>query len=155
MAMAAQELTADPRTVQVTVANRYVARFDRVIDGDTVVVYLVLRHGGAEPSLRRRSIRLRDVKAPELRDPGGPEARDALDTWCRVHSSTDGWLRVVSYIEGGRGADPMADEAVSFGRLVGDVQDLLTGAEAGKHMVDAGKSRALPLGATINRQAMA
>jgi len=45
-----------------------------ILDGDTVRAELVLAHSGADWHLYRGRVRLRDVKAPELTAPGGPEA---------------------------------------------------------------------------------
>jgi hypothetical protein len=154
MAVSAQQQPTQPtaaglaRLGEVTPAATYGARVERVIDGDTIVMLLAFRTAGLAPALTARHVRLRDVKAPELRDEGGPDARDELAAWCTNHATADGWLKVTSYIAGNRPWHPMAPEAMSFERLVGDVHDVRTGELAGVHMVTAGHSRPLLVGST-------
>lgn len=136
------------RLGEVTVATTYGARVERVIDGDTIVMVLAFRTAGMAPALTMRHVRLRDVKAPELRDDGGLDARAELGAWCENHATSDGWLRVTSYIAGNRPWHPMASEAMSFERLVADVADMRTGELAGVHMVKVGHSRQLTVGST-------
>lgn len=51
---------------------------DKVIDGDTIAVYLPNR-----PYRLRVLIRFRGINAPELRQPGGPEAKAFVETFVK------------------------------------------------------------------------
>ena len=66
---------------------RWRARVVEVHDGDTVTV--LLDRGMDDQSTR--AIRLRDVHAPELTQPGGPETRRFVIDWVGSHGDGTDW----------------------------------------------------------------
>jgi endonuclease YncB( thermonuclease family) len=56
----------------------YRASLVRVIDGDSLVVVMDTGFGGRQ----EETLRLLHVRAPELNQPGGPQARMFLLEWC-------------------------------------------------------------------------
>ena len=60
-------------------------------------------------------VRLLDVRAPELSEPGGQEAKQAVDQWLRVHSP-DGYVSVITYKTAGKGKE--IREQMTFIRYV-------------------------------------
>lgn len=86
----------------------YPARVERVTDGDTIRV--LLDHGCYLRSTQ--AIRLLDVDAPELAQPGGSQARDHIATWLVDHATPgDDWPYDVALMKDRR----------SFNRYVGDI----------------------------------
>lgn len=92
-----------------------------VHDGDTVTVELKFRV----------PVRIRDLWAPELKEPGGLQSRDALKMWLPVGS------KCVVFVPS---KNPLLlMDCVSLGRMVGDVytadgvkvSDLMIGAGLG------------------------
>jgi len=88
-----------------------------VVDGDTVTVELRLR----------ARVRLKDCWAPELNEPGGQEARDAMVRFTR---NKDAVLEVPF--------DRMnrLDDVLSFGRIVGRVY--ADGRDVGNRLIEGG-----------------
>ena len=65
---------------RVIVFRTYPARLTRVIDGDTVIVEV--DHGFRIYSTQ--TVRVLGVNAPELRNPGGREAKAFVEQWTAV-----------------------------------------------------------------------
>lgn len=85
----------------------YLARIERVVDGDTVRV--MLDHGMYIRS--SNSIRLLEVWAPELNQPGGQDAKAAALQWVEGHTHGVEWpLRIVTQ-----------KDKQTFNRYVGEV----------------------------------
>lgn len=89
---------------------RYRARPIRVIDGDTIVVEADTGFYGRHEV----HIRIADLNAPELNEPGGEEA--AIRLRQAIDSPSEWSLRVVT-----RQRETVVSEVRSFERYVGDV----------------------------------
>jgi len=87
------------------------ARLLDVHDGDTVK--LAIDHGFGEDA--KEWIRLKDVRAPELDEPGGPEATDVCQSWFDEHAP-DGYVQVTTF----RTSAPLEIRfRASFSRYIG------------------------------------
>jgi endonuclease YncB( thermonuclease family) len=106
-----------------------VARLLEVHDGDTVK--LAIDHGFGEDA--KEWIRLKDVWAPELKDPGGPAATEACRTWF-AEQARDGQVQVTTF----RTSAPLEIRfQQSFTRYIGIVT-ALNGSELNSHLISLG-----------------
>jgi len=116
------------------------ARITRIVDGDTADAVLDLAFGlqlGA-PGNNMARLRLRDVWAPELNQPGGVEARAWVEAWVAMTQSTgDAWPFVVETFKTARG-----EERRSLGRYVAVVWSGWSGACLNEDIVAAGMATA-------------
>lgn len=81
-----------PRALQLPGWEWPIARLEEIHDGDTIR----LRIDNGFGSRAVEWIRLQDVWAPELDDPGGPEAKGYCAEWFADHAS-DGLVRVTTF----------------------------------------------------------
>ena len=86
-------------------------------DGDTVRI----RADVGFDFVARKWIRLRDVDAPELNKPGGPQARDALIALLNEHAA-DGFVTLTTFWAPGTYKE--IREEMTFIRYVGDITTL-------------------------------
>lgn len=89
----------------------YRAQVTDVHDGDTITVLL---DTGFNNRRMETALRLLDVFAPELSQPGGPETRDFVQTWVAARSAPQ-WpfVCITARIKSD------AHEVTTFGRYVG------------------------------------
>lgn len=85
----------------------------RVLDGDTVRLLVDLGFYARQ----QVDLRLKDVAAPELNQPGGPEAREFVATWLASTPRLD-WPLVVT-TEVTHAVEPT--QTRTFARYVGDI----------------------------------
>lgn len=98
---------------------RYRGRTVRVIDGDTAVVEVDTGYNGRHEV----HVRIADLNAPELHQPGGFQAQVRLQL--AIGWLTNGWpLRVVS-----RQRETVVSEVRSFERYVADIYLLDAGGD--------------------------
>jgi endonuclease YncB( thermonuclease family) len=93
----------------------YRAQLITVTDGDTVTLLIDQGFSGRQ----EESIRLAGVSAPELRDPGGPEAQSFTTAWM----GNLALLRWPLYVMTQPNRNPEPDERRSFTRYIGTVYD--------------------------------
>jgi hypothetical protein len=106
-----------------------IAKLLEIHDGDTVK--LAIDHGFGEDA--KEWIRLRDVWAPEVDDPGGPEATADCQGWFREHAP-DGYVQVTTF----RTSAPLEIRfRMSFTRYIGIVT-AFNGAELNSYLIDRG-----------------
>ena len=106
-----------------------VAQLLDVHDGDTVK--LAIDHGFGEDA--KEWIRLKDVWAPEVGDPGGPEATADCEGWFREHAP-DGYVTATTF----RTSTPLEIRfRQSFTRYIGIVA-AFNGSELNSYLIDKG-----------------
>jgi hypothetical protein len=106
-----------------------IARLLEVHDGDTVK--LAIDHGFGEDA--KEWVRLKDVWAPEVKDPGGSEATEACRAWFAEHAP-DGHVQVTTF----RTSAPLEIRfQQSFTRYIG-VITALGGSELNSHLISLG-----------------
>lgn len=111
---------------------QYRAAMVRVIDGDTLVLHIDTGF-----SVRtEQHIRLVDVSAPELDEPGGVECAQLVEAWCQnaAGRTTSRWPLMVETKPGTR-VD--AEEARTFTRYLGRVWPFGLGAPSLNADVDS------------------
>lgn len=106
----------------------YDAVVTRVHDGDTPYVDI---HLGLGVWLRDEPVRLLDCWAPELRDPGGPEARAALEALLDARPEPG--------FQPGRACILRARRREKYGRILGQVY--VEGLDVGADLVRRGLAR--------------
>lgn len=94
----------------------YRASLVRTVDSDTVRLLCDTGFGGRQ----EEDVRLLNVSAPELRDPGGVQCRDFTAAWLGQYS-TRRWPLLVSTVPN-TAAEP--GERRSFVRYLGTVSDI-------------------------------
>jgi len=116
------------------------ARITRIVDGDTCDTILDLAFGlqlGA-PGNNMARLRLKDVWAPELGQPGGVEARAWVEAWVAMtHGPGLAWPLVVETFKTAKG-----EERRSLGRYVAVVWSAWSGACLNDDIVAAGLATA-------------
>ncbi len=112
------------------------ARATRVVDADTIDTILDLAFGlqlGA-PGNNMARLRLKDVWAPELSQPGGVEARNWVEAWVKMtHSDSLEFPLLVETFKSARG-----EEYRTFGRYVAVVWSVWSGDCLNEVIVSAG-----------------
>jgi hypothetical protein len=93
----------------------YRAQLLRVDDADTIVILADQGFSGRQ----EEAIRLADVSAPELRDPGGAESKAFTQAWAAQLSL----LRWPLYVMTQPNTNPEPSERRSFVRYIGTVYD--------------------------------
>jgi endonuclease YncB( thermonuclease family) len=99
----------------------------RVIDGDTFSCLADQGFG----NLHKARIRLAGINTPELKEPGGAEARQAVVTWLKDQGIPKEPRFTVATLLRER-------EVRTFERWIGSVQDRLTGELLEDHLVAQG-----------------
>jgi len=117
------------------------ARITRIIDADTADAVLDLAFGlqlGA-PASNMARLRLKDVWAPELNQPGGVEAKEWVQLWVAdvEIAGTGEWDFLVETFKSARG-----EERRTLGRYVAVVWDAARGACLNEDIVAAGMATA-------------
>lgn len=88
-----------------------------VHDGDTLV-HVIVDRGGIQETTERWDIRLKDVFAPELSQPGGRETRAFVEEWMTAHHDTSLWPFQLETFR-----TPRSDKDITtFGRYVGTIR---------------------------------
>lgn len=88
-----------------------------VHDGDTVKV--LVDRGGPNEQQEIWDIRLKDVFAPELSQPGGPECRDFVTNWLQSYSDGSSWPFMLETFR-----TPKSDQYdMTFNRIVGVIRN--------------------------------
>jgi len=123
---------------------QYKAKLVRVVDGDTVIVEVLLREREEDLGFHitvyneiitsQQSLRLADVDAPELfrgenRVAGG-ESRDFVERWMQQsknNAESEWHLRVTTY-----------KSKTSFNRYIADIYDAASYSNLGKRLVEEG-----------------
>jgi hypothetical protein len=98
----------------------YRASLLEILDGDTLRLLVdtgfYARH--------RIDLRLLDVSAPELRDPGGPETRDFVQAWYYQLNLDLEWPMLI-HTQTTKLIEP--SEKQSFTRYIGDIHNITNG----------------------------
>jgi endonuclease YncB( thermonuclease family) len=94
----------------------YRAQLVRVLDGDTVRLLVDTGFYGRHEA----DIRLREVKAPELDEPGGGAAAVAVDLWMDGLADLRWPIGLRTYVT----STPEPSQVRSFARFVGDVWNI-------------------------------
>lgn len=101
-----------------------VARVAVVHDGDTLKLEVDLGFS----TLARVWIRLKGVRAPELKEAAGPQAKQDLEAWLAT-DAPDGYVVVETFQTAGSGTLKEINERRTFIRYVGVISSPATGGE--------------------------